>query len=206
MTARIRAFAARHRRFLSFCAVGASGVAVNLATFWLALFMMERGQGDTIPAAGSWWINNVALFLGWLVSVASNFALNDRLTFRDAQTGYTATWTRRVASYYTSAFVAFLIQWACFNGLVWALDSDIADPLRQAATADGLWAWALGLGLRFSRTFANLAGIALATVANYLLAKHWVFRAALVDPADLADLADLVEPGDSDDAAGSEQG
>ncbi len=187
MTGRIRALAARHRRFLTFCAVGGSGVAVNLATFWAALFVMESGHSHAAPAAGSWWINNVALFLGWFVSVASNFALNDRLTFRDAQAGYNAHWPRRVASYYTSAFVAFLIQWACFNGLVWALESPLGDPLRHVAATDGFLALCVGVGLRFSRTFANLAGIALATVANYLLAKHWVFRAARPDLGDSDD-------------------
>lgn len=164
--------ALRHRRFLSFCLVGASGVFVNLVVFWVVLAALEGPS----PQGRSWWIDNTAVFVGWFVSVASNFVLNDRLTFRDVEAGYASGWLRRMSSYYTSALVAFGIQWLCFNGLLWALDSSAGAPLHELARADGVVAWAVALGLRFQRTFANLTGIGVATIANYLLAKHWVFK------------------------------
>ncbi|MCO4762028.1 MAG: GtrA family protein [Myxococcales bacterium] len=168
IVSQLRAFAQRHRRFVSFCAVGASGVLVNLAVFAAVLAVLER-DGN----AGSWLVDNAAVFAGWFVSVASNFALNDRLTFRDKETGYNASLRRRLVSYYTSAFAAFLIQWACFNGLLFGLDAALSGPLHDTAAAYPL----LGSLLGFRRTLANLCGIGVATIANYLLAKHWVFKA-----------------------------
>ncbi len=182
----LRAFAARHRRFLSFCAVGASGVIVNLLIFWAVLYGLEGGKSESETGSGSWWINNTALLAGWVVSVASNFALNDRLTFRDAASGYRTSWPRRLASYYTSALVAFAIQWGCFNGLVWAIDSSLGEPIRVYAASAGALPWLVNVTLQFRRTFANLAGIGIATIANYLLAKHWVFRASSDDVSDVA--------------------
>ena len=155
----------RHRRFVSFCIVGASGVIVNLGAFTLALWAFE-GRG-----ARGWWVDNVAVFVGWLISVASNFTLNDRLTFQ-TEGDYRGTWRTRLAQYYVSAFAAFSIQWLVFNGLMW-LSADAS----TAVATDTLWRYVWMTLLEHRRISANLVGIGVATLANYLLAKHWVFRA-----------------------------
>ncbi len=175
------AWVARHRRFVTFCAVGASGVLVNLAVFSLALYLLEAKAG------AGWLVDNAAVFVGWLVSVLSNFALNDRLTFRQAE-GYGQRLSKRLASYYTSAFAAFVIQWLVFNGLLWVIKSSVGDPLRELAQGGGgPVALLVSVALHYQRAASNLAGIGVATVANYLLAKHWVFKGEGPAAADAAE-------------------
>ena len=103
--------------------------------------------------------------------------LNDRLTFRSAETGYASGLRNRLARYYASASVAFLIQAIVLNVLLLAVDNPAFAPLWQSAT-DQLDAVGMPLSaaLRWRRTTANLIGIGIATVANYLLARNWVFR------------------------------
>lgn len=171
MIERLRAIVVRRRRFLTFCAVGGSGVAVNMVVYLLALGLLEDAGYAGLRSV------NAAAFAGWFVSVASNFVLNDRLTFRSAETGYASGLRNRLARYYASASVAFLIQAIVLNGLLLAVDNPAFAPLWQSAT-DQLDAVGMPLSaaLRWRRTTANLIGIGIATVANYLLARNWVFR------------------------------
>jgi dolichol-phosphate mannosyltransferase len=60
------------RRFGLFCAVGSSGVAVQLGVFW----MVQGLFGASFPAAQT---------AGVLASMVSNVTLNNALTFRDAR-------------------------------------------------------------------------------------------------------------------------
>lgn len=150
----IRALVLRHRRFVTFLVVGASGVLVNMAVYLGALSFLDEGGRRGLLAT------NTAAFLGWLVSVASNFVLNDRLTFRVADQRYAQRFGQRLLRYYGSASVAYAIQAAVLNGLL---------------LAGGAW---LEQNLPYPRALANLCGIGVATVVNYLLAKHWVFGQA----------------------------
>lgn len=152
MIENLTALVRRHRRFALFLAVGASGVVVNMIVYLGVLSALDEGGRSGLLAT------NIAAFCGWVVSVASNFALNDRLTFRVAEQRYSARIGRRLLRYYGTASVAFGIQAAVLNGLL-------------AAVGEPAPTW-----LPFPRTLANLCGIAVATVANYLLARYWVFR------------------------------
>lgn len=167
----LRAIVVRRRRFLTFCAVGGSGVAVNMVVYLLALGVLEDAGYAGLRSI------NAAAFLGWFVSVASNFVLNDRLTFRSAETGYASAVGHRLARYYASASVAFAIQAAVLNGLLLALDDPAFASIWQDATErlDALGI-PMSTALKWRRTTANLIGIGVATVANYLLARNWVFR------------------------------
>ncbi len=157
----------QHRRFVTFCAVGASGVLVNLGVFLSVLWLFEERDMQ------GWWIDNLSVFLGWAVSVSSNFTLNDRLTFQ-TEAAYQDTWRVRLTQYYVSAFAAFLIQWGVFNALMWLTEGiGAGDSSALPSTLE----WLYRLLLDFRRVSANLVGIGVATIANYLLAKHWVFRA-----------------------------
>lgn len=63
----------RPRQFVQFCLVGLSGVGVNMGVFWF----FTRIVGLTKP------YDLVALILGIVASIFSNFILNDIWTFRD---------------------------------------------------------------------------------------------------------------------------
>lgn len=171
LAGRLRATLVRRRRFFTFCAVGGSGVAVNMAVYLLMLRVVEQ-----FGLNGLWAVNAAAL-VGWFFSVASNFVLNDRLTFRTAGQGYAQGAGDRLLRYYASASVAFVIQAGVLNGILLALDSEALAAAWQDASA-----WLDGLGmpasaaLKWRRTSANLVGIGVATIANYLLARNWVFR------------------------------
>jgi dolichol-phosphate mannosyltransferase len=62
----------RVARFGLFCAVGSSGVVVQLGVLWTVQGLF----GATFPAAQT---------VGVLASMVSNFTLNNALTFRDAR-------------------------------------------------------------------------------------------------------------------------
>jgi len=72
-------------RFLTFCTVGASGMAVNLGAFWL----LTRLLGI---------LDLAALIMAWETSVIWNWNLNDRWTFRDRKAG---KWYRRILKFNT---------------------------------------------------------------------------------------------------------
>ena len=67
----------KHRRFVQFCLVGLSGVVVNMGVFWF----FTRIVGLSEP------YDLVALILGIIASIFSNFVLNDIWTFRDRKDG-----------------------------------------------------------------------------------------------------------------------
>lgn len=175
----------RRRRFLLFCAVGASGVVVNLAAFSLVLLLWPGADSLDTAGAGSL-PTNVAGFVGWVVSVLTNFVLNDRFTF-DAQIDRDgSTWQRRLGRYYVSAVVTLVLQLAVLNGMLWLLTKGpMAATLRtltdasQASDADTLTqlsARVFGLITTYVRAFSNLCGIAVGTVINYVMSKKWVFK------------------------------
>jgi len=74
----------RARRFIRFCLVGASGPAVN--TLLLSVLVQVGG-----------WNPIVAATVATEVAILSNFALNDRWTFSEAQPG--TPWVERAARY-----------------------------------------------------------------------------------------------------------
>jgi len=166
----------KHRRFLAFCLVGGSGVFVNMAVFAVVLLFWPGAERAEETGAGSAAVN-VAALAGWVVSVATNFVLNDRLTFGDKVAGLDTSWRRRLARYYISAAVALAMQLAVLNTLLWLmLQGPIATQLADLAAGTGVVAWAFGLALHYVRAFGNLCGIAAGTIANYLLADRWVFN------------------------------
>jgi len=168
----------RYRRFLTFCAVGGSGVLVNMLVFALVLRLWPL-DGDMGEGRGEIAINISALS-GWAVSVWTNYALNDRLTFADQTADRTTGWWRRAGRYYVSATAALVVQLVVLNAGLWLLNS--AGLLSSAKTLTS--APDLGSGLRamfsilqrWAPECCNLAGIAAGTIANYLLAKRWVFK------------------------------
>lgn len=147
-------FIRRHARFVRFCVVGASGVVVNLGAFSLALLAM----GAKADAASQLQANAAAV-LGWIVSVASNFALNDRWTFAAEGRPYHQPLAARLGRYYASALTGLGLQLLVFNAVLWLM---ALLPLPQ-------------LLLDYRLYLGNLAGIGVGTVSNYVLSKKFVF-------------------------------
>ena len=148
-------FIKRHQRFVRFCVVGASGVLVNLVAFRVALWLLGAE-----PSLASKLQANAAVIAGWVVSVASNFALNDRWTFAAEGQNYHQPLLARLLRYYVSALTGLGLQLLIFNAVMWLMAQV---PLPQPLVGYRLY-------------LANLAGIGVGTVSNYLLSKKFVFK------------------------------
>ena len=92
-------------RFFRFCVVGGSGVVVNLAVLAGALALIPAGWGA--------WQARAAQAAGILVSILTNFALNDLWTWGDTEKGGARRWLRRLWKFALVSAVAALVQWGC---------------------------------------------------------------------------------------------
>jgi putative flippase GtrA len=128
-------------RFFRFCVVGGSGVAVNLAVLALAL--------ATLPAGWGAWQARAAQAAGILVSILTNFLLNDLWTWGDRDKGGAGHWLRRLGMFYLVSALAALLQWGCSVALHERL---------------GLWIY-----------LAQALGIVLAMGVNFALNHRWTF-------------------------------
>ena len=132
-------------RFIQFCVVGASGVAVNLAVFAVFRYWLLDGLVSDDDRAFM-----AANFAGFLVSVLTNFLLNDFWTWGDRKkTGHAHFW-RRLVKFYIVSSLAGGVQ------------------LVVAATARS--------SLGMMDELAVLVGIGAATVINYGVNNVWTFR------------------------------
>jgi len=132
-------------RFLKFALVGGSGVVVNEAVTALFLWLLPN-LGSLAARA------NLAVFMGWAVSVLSNYLLNYYWTWRDRTTGSADRQLQLLPRYYTSALAAFFVQLFVVNAF------------------SAVSGWSTGLVLWW-----NLVGIGAGTVVNYIFADQWVF-------------------------------
>lgn len=155
-------------RFLKFCAVGASGVFVNLAVLWL---LTEAGVRSSFASA--WAIE---------VSILSNFAINERWTFADRAEG---TLLGRALRFQLVSLVGGVLQWLVFLAGIVAL-------LRLMQGPEAIELYFAGEGPFFQHYVqrlvreppdvgagvypAQLAGIAAATGWNFLANFYWTWR------------------------------
>jgi putative flippase GtrA len=145
-------------RFAKFCAVGASGVAVNMGC--LALL------ADVLGAQA-----NLAAALSIEISINTNFLINELWTFRDRRTGSGGV-ARRWARFHAVSFVGAALQWSVFVALnaavAWSFGRDDSAGL-VAAIADppdvGRWMYV-----------SQLAGIAVATLWNFTANFFWTWK------------------------------
>ena len=129
----------RYRRILQFATVGVSGVLVNMASVWAGLQLVQAADPDLRDALAS--------ALGILVSVFTNFLLNDVWTWGDREKG---SWLSRLARYYLVSAAAALLQFGCAMGLRLLLDINLY--------------------------LAQFSGIALGTIVNYVANNRWTFK------------------------------
>ena len=94
---------------------------------------------------------NLAAFLGTVVSIFSNFLLNDYWTWGDRAKTPQSGWLYRLFKYYLTASVGGMIELGVFNLVVFFTSPDA-------------YIW------------AKLVGIASATFTNFTLMHFWVFR------------------------------
>lgn len=148
---------ANRARLLKFAGVGISGVVVNLVVFSVAFHtVLDSLFGGDLGFV----LANAA---GFVVSVFTNFLLNDLWTWGDRVKGDTRHWFERLGKYYVTASSAGAVQlftaWVSLN-LLW-------EPL---APAFGDYQLAPALGV--------LTGIGCATIINFAASHLWAFRDA----------------------------
>lgn len=137
-----RILSKEQRRFIKFCIVGASGVPVNLVCAWVGYQTLFSSLAESYRAGA-------AYLLGIVVSIFTNFLLNDIWTWRDRQRGASGFLVRLLRFYLVSSLAA-VIQFGMAMGLK------------------------VGLELHF--LLSQLAGIALATAINFVINNLWTFR------------------------------
>ncbi|MGM0555080.1 MAG: GtrA family protein [Myxococcota bacterium] len=163
----------RVKRLIKFGIVGGSGVIVNLVIFeFVYRFMFAGIPGETRVT--------VANFAGILVSIFTNFVLNDRWTWGDREKGTLRHWFGRMTKYYLAAGVAALVQlvvtWAAYRFVFKSLGLDVPFPAWLAS----LWP-SLPATLDISPTLSVLTGIACGMVINFLASHLWAFQDVEVD-------------------------
>ena len=150
-----RLTAARLLRLVRFGVVGGTGVVVNLVVFRILLWILPDTMliEQQIPLAN---------FVGIVVSIFTNFLLNDRWTWGDREKGQNRWWGR-LGKYYLTASVAGGVQLG-----VTSLSFE--------------WIWRhMGLelfGHALSPDLALLTGIACGMAINFVVSHVWTFKDA----------------------------
>lgn len=155
-------------RLLKFGSVGLSGVFVNLAVFTLAFHVSLPALlgGDVEFTVAGIFVDLhfvVANVAGFVVSVFTNFLLNDVWTWGDRKKGNLRHWFRRLIKYYVTASGAGAVQIltaALSLALLWA-------PMAPAVA-----------GYDLAPTLGLLTGIAWGMAINFTVSHLWAFRDA----------------------------
>ncbi len=142
-------------RFIKFCVVGGSGVAVNLFFVWLGNAYAFAGMADNIKTP-------LAYALGIVTSIFTNFILNYIWTWGDVEKKGTPQFFMRLLKYYIVSAVAALIQFAVSNALVFAMKY-----YATAGTQEIHVLWKL--------LFA-CAGIVAGMLINFFMNHYWTFK------------------------------
>ena len=144
-------------RILRFAGVGMSGVVVNLVIFAVVFHLILVG----LAAEDLRFV--LANAAGFLVSVFTNFLLNDNWTWGDRAKGGFKNWWQRLAKYYVTASSAGIVQivtaWLSLT-LVWSL--------LQPQIA----------GFDLAPLLGVLTGIGCGMAINFTASHLWAFRDA----------------------------
>lgn len=148
---------AQIRRLAKFGVVGFSGVFVNLIVSELLFRVVLGAVGDATTRLA---ISNA---VGVVISIFTNFLLNDRWTWGDRRKGDGRAWFARLSKYYLSASVAGLLQVG--------VSSLAFDLLFQNLAFDVM-------GMKLDSTLSICTGIAAGMVINFLASHFWAFKDA----------------------------
>lgn len=150
-------------RLLRFALVGVSGTAVNVLVANLALLFFFTSFLSGSPHFIA------ANFLGFVVSVFTNFMLNDRWTWGDREKGGLHQWFKRLGRYYLSASGAGAVQLVtAWMSLEW-----VWRPLAIEIS-----------GLELATTLSIMTGIGFGMVINFVVCHLWAFRDVSTDQTD----------------------
>lgn len=144
-----------YRRFLKFSIVGGSGIVVNLAVVWLGNELIFSALKDSLKTSLSY-------FLGIIISIFTNFVLNDIWTWSDKRQGGIQGFFLRMGKYYVVSAVAGVIQFLISNGLatlsrIYFFKDELQVPV--------LW-----------KLIFALAGIAVGIMINFFMNHFWTFK------------------------------
>lgn len=154
-------------RFGKFGVVGGLGVVVNWLFFEVGFWAFTPWGEDPAYLGG--------LILGLVVSIFTNFVLNDIWTWADRVKGGLRDWFHRLGKYYVSALVAGAIQVAVSWWSRDLLFSQLAltVPRWEVPVLDAAIP-AFDLGPRLGL----FTGIACGMIVNFLAGHLWAFRDA----------------------------
>jgi dolichol-phosphate mannosyltransferase len=130
------------RRFMRFGVVGGVGAVVNMAILYL---LVQHGG----------WNHMLAAIVATEAAILSNFAMNDRWTFRDAHSRF--NWANRMARYNAIAGGGALISLAVLAALT------------------------LGIGVHY--LVANVVAIGAGTIWNYVVNSRLTWSLTHLGPA-----------------------
>jgi len=153
------------RRFIKFGIVGSSGVIVNLGVVTLCSLVLFASMGThTFPGIGAVALGDfLALVAGIVVSIMTNFLINDTWTWGDrVKAPGVRPWLRRCRDFYVSNGLAATLQFAVAWGV---LQSGVFDTQ--------IFGVALGA---YQASIASLVGILIATPLNFIVNNLWTFR------------------------------
>lgn len=156
------------RRFVKFALVGGSGVVVNVGVVWLLQLLFDGMLPERIDLGplgtptGAKLEEAAALVGGILVSIFTNFIINDRWTWGDRDKTASGGWLTRCLRFYLTNGIAASLQFgaALLTVRFW--------PFASAP-----FGWDPG-SVRV--ICASLVGIAVATPLNYVVNNIWTFR------------------------------
>ena len=141
---------------MKFCLVGGSGLLVNLAVVWV-------GNELLFPSLAEWWRTSLSYALGILVSIFTNFVLNDGWTWKDRRGKGPGQWFVRLGKYSAIAAVAAVLQYLT----------------SLAVTAAAAWlvtGSASGVVSIWYKWLAVMAGVVVGTFVNFLVNHFWTYR------------------------------
>ena len=136
-------------RFVKFCVVGLSGVGVNYGLYWMLTRFAGFAPLDD-AAAGGILSGNLAMAISIETSIITNFILNNYFTFADRNVRGAKAFIKRLVNFNLICLIGGLIQIGVAN--LFAVTFGIYDLI------------------------AVLAGIAVATLWNFLLNNWWTWR------------------------------
>ncbi len=177
----IRKFLRRHltpeqRRVIKFLVVGTSGVPVNLGVVFLATILIPVATFDglrvslsgmlgiaTLTSAG---LRDVLAYgLGIVVSILTNFLLNNYWTWGDRVVGDDRQqFLRRLVKFYLVSSVAALVQLGT---------SSVVSALVRG---NEFFAYPLQGDYRVYHAFAPMVGILCGLLINFVANNLWTFR------------------------------
>jgi dolichol-phosphate mannosyltransferase len=129
-------------RFLKFAVVGGTGVFVNEGLLWLFADVLLHSADLNLRVP-------IANFVAIVVSIFTNFLMNDLWTWGELEKRGRRHFLERLAKYYLVAAAAAALNFGLAM-LLWKV-----------------------MGLH--HLLANLIGIAIATLVNFLLQNRWTF-------------------------------